>query len=190
MILDDGDRSGASMRTAYRETRKQVGRLNAFMQEHVTGMSVVQIFGREAEEQRRFEAVNDAHRDAHIQTVQVLRALLSGRRHHRGGIALALVLWFGGTEAMREAVTVGTLIAFVQYVRMFFEPVRNLSDQLNSIQAAFAASERVFDLLDDDQSLPEPDKASQHLTERPRAGPDRVRERVVRVRAASEAASG
>ena len=143
------------MRTAYRETRKQVGRLNAFMQEHVTGMSVVQIFGREAEEQRRFEAVNGAHRDAHVQTVYYY-ALFYPVVDIIASAALALVIWFGGTEAMREAVTVGTLIAFVQYVRMFFEPVRNLSDQLNSIQAAFAASERVFDLLDDDQSLPEP----------------------------------
>ena len=143
------------MRRAYRETRKQVGRLNAFMQEHVTGMSVVQIFGREAEEQRRFEAVNGAHRDAHVQTVRYY-ALFYPVVDIIASAALALVIWFGGTEAMREAITVGTLIAFVQYVRMFFEPVRNLSDQLNSIQAAFAASERVFDLLDDDQSLPEP----------------------------------
>ena len=143
------------MRAAYRETRKQVGRLNAFMQEHVTGMSVVQIFGREAEEQRRFETVNAAHRDAHVQTVYYY-ALFYPVVDIIASAALALVVWFGGTEAMREAVTVGTLIAFVQYVRMFFEPVRNLSDQLNSIQAAFAASERVFDLLDDDQSLPEP----------------------------------
>ena len=143
------------MRAAYRETRKQVGRLNAFMQEHVTGMSVVQIFGREDEEQRRFQAVNGAHRDAHVQTVYYY-ALFYPVVDIIASAALALVIWFGGTEAMREAVTVGTLIAFVQYVRMFFEPVRNLSDQLNSIQAAFAASERVFDLLDDDQSLPEP----------------------------------
>ncbi len=143
------------MRKAYRETRKQVGRLNAFLQEHVTGMSVVQIFGREPEEQRRFEAVNAAHRDAHVQTVYYY-ALFYPVVDIIASAALALVIWFGGTEAMREAVSIGTLIAFVQYVRLFFEPVRNLSDQLNSIQSAFAASERVFDLLDDDQSLAEP----------------------------------
>ncbi len=142
------------MRAAYRETRKQVGRLNAFLQEHVSGMSVVQIFGREAVEQERFEGVNDEHRRAHVQTVYYY-ALFYPVVTIVAEAALALVIWFGGTEAMREAVTVGTLIAFVQYVRMFFEPVRNLSDQLNSIQAAFAASERVFDLLDDDQSLDE-----------------------------------
>ncbi len=142
------------MRDAYRETRTQVARLNAFLQEHISGMAVVQIFGREAEEQRRFEAINDDHRVAQIRTVYyfamfwpVVDVLAAG--------ALGLVLWYGGTEAMQEAVTVGTLTAFVLYVRLFFEPVRNLSDQLNAIQSAFAASERIFDLLDDDQSLPE-----------------------------------
>ena len=149
------------MRAAYRETRKQVGRMNAFLQEHVTGMSVVQIFGREPEEQRRFGEVNAAHRDAHVQTVYYY-ALFYPVVDIIASAALALVIWFGGTEAMREAVSIGTLIAFVQYVRLFFEPVRNLSDQLNSIQAAFAASERVFDLLDDDQSLPDPE-APTHL---------------------------
>jgi ATP-binding cassette subfamily B protein len=142
------------MREAYRETRKQVARLNAFLQEHVTGMAVVQIFGREAEEQRRFEAINDEHRKAHIQTVFYF-ALFWPVVDIIASVALALVLWYGGTEAMRDAVTIGTLIAFVQYVRMFFEPVRNLSDQFTALQSAFASSERIFDLLDDDQSLPE-----------------------------------
>ncbi|HEX9950262.1 MAG TPA: ABC transporter ATP-binding protein [Rubricoccaceae bacterium] len=141
------------MRGAYRETRTQVARMNAFLQEHVTGMSVVQIFGREPEEQRRFESINRDHRDAQIQTVYYFAAFFPVV-DFIAAVALAAVLWFGGTEAMRDALTVGTLVAFVQYVRMFFEPVRNLSDQLNAVQAAFAASERVFDLLDDDQSLP------------------------------------
>jgi ATP-binding cassette subfamily B protein len=115
---------------------------------------VVQIFGREAEEQRRFEAINDEHRKAHIQTVFYF-ALFWPVVDIIASVALALVLWYGGTEAMRDAVTIGTLIAFVQYVRMFFEPVRNLSDQFTALQSAFASSERIFDLLDDDQSLPE-----------------------------------
>lgn len=156
------------MRGAYRETRTQVSRLNAFMQEHVTGMSVVQIFGREAEEQRRFESINTDHRDAQIQTVLYFAAFFPVV-DFIAACALAAVLWFGGTEAMRDALTIGTLVAFVQYVRMFFEPVRNLSDQLNNVQAAFAASERVFDLLDDDQALPVA-ATPQHLPEGRAAG--------------------
>ncbi|OZC03520.1 ABC transporter ATP-binding protein [Rubricoccus marinus] len=142
------------MRVAFRETRKQVARLNAFVQEHVSGMSVVQIFGREPEEQRRFEAINADHRDAHIKTIWWF-ALFYPVVDLIASAALGLVLWYGGTEAMREALTVGTLIAFIQYVRMFFEPVRNLSDQLTTLQSALAASERIFGLLDDDQSVEE-----------------------------------
>jgi len=142
------------MRDAYRETRTQVARLNAFLQEHISGMAVVQIFGREAEEQRRFEAVNDDHRVAQIRTVYYF-AMFWPVVDILAAVALGLVLWYGGTQSLRDAVSIGTLIAFVQYVRLFFEPVRNLSDQLNALQGAVAASERLFDLLDDDQSLPE-----------------------------------
>jgi len=141
------------MRDAYRETRTQVARLNSFLQEHVSGMKVVQLFNREAEEQRRFEAVNDDHRVAQIHTVFWF-ALFWPVVDVLASVALGAVIWYGGSQAMREAVSIGTLIAFIQYVRMFFEPVRNLSDQLNTLQGALAGSERVFDLLDDDQRLP------------------------------------
>ena len=170
------------MRAAYRETRRQVGRLNAFMQEHVTGMSVVQIFGREAEEQRRFEAVNDDHRNAHVQTVYYY-ALFYPVVDVLASAALALVVWFGGTEAMREAVTVGTLIAFVQYVRMFFEPVRNLSDQpqldpgrLRRVRARVRPPRR--------RPVVPGGRPAGPAGGRPGAGPDRLRGRVVRLRAA------
>ncbi|MCH7640494.1 MAG: ATP-binding cassette domain-containing protein, partial [Bacteroidetes bacterium] len=144
------------MRVAYRETRKQVARLNSFMHEHVTGMKVVQLFNREREEMRRFEEINDKHRAAHIKTILYF-ALLWPTIDLIATAALGLILWYGGTEAMRSALTIGTLIAFIQYVRLFFEPVRNLSDQFNTLQGAMAASERVFDLLDTNMELPEQD---------------------------------
>lgn len=147
----------AKVRVAYRETRKQVGRLNSFLQEHVTGMKVVQIFGRETEEQRRFTAINDDHRNAHVKTVLYF-AVFWPVVDLIASTALGLVIWYGGTEAMREAVTVGVLIAFIQYVRQFFEPIRNLSDQYNMLQSAMAASERVFDLLDTDTAIREPEE--------------------------------
>ncbi|MEM8557304.1 MAG: ABC transporter ATP-binding protein [Bacteroidota bacterium] len=147
----------AKVRVAYRETRKQVGRLNSFLQEHVTGIKVVQIFNREAEEQRRFTAINDDHRNAQVRTVLYF-ALFWPAVDIIASTALGLVIWYGGTEAMREAVTVGVLIAFIQYVRQFFEPIRNLSDQYNMLQSAMAASERVFDLLDTDTAIREPEQ--------------------------------
>ncbi|MDX1440692.1 MAG: ABC transporter ATP-binding protein, partial [Rubricoccaceae bacterium] len=144
------------MREAYRETRKQVARLNSFLQEHVTGMKVVQLFNREREEMRRFEDINDLHRKAHIKTILYF-ALIWPTVDLIATVALGLVLWYGGVEAMQETLTIGTLIAFIQYVRLFFEPVRNLSDQLNTLQGAMAASERVFDVLDTDTELEELD---------------------------------
>ena len=142
------------MRDAYRDTRHQVARLNAFLQEHVTGMKVVQLFNREDEEARRLDGINDDHRKAQVRTVFYF-ALFWPVVDVIASAALGVVIWYAGTEAMRDALTVGTLIAFIQYVRLFFEPVRNLSDQLNTLQGAFAASERIFGLLDTDTALPE-----------------------------------
>ncbi len=145
------------VRVVYRETRKQVSRLNSFMQEHITGMPVVQMFNREAEELRRFRGINDEHRQAQVKGV-FYYALFFPAVDLIASLALALVIWFGGTEAMRATLTVGVLIAFIQYVRRFFEPIRNLSDQYNTLQSAMAASERVFDVLDHDAALAEPDE--------------------------------
>lgn len=144
-----------AVREAYRETRKQVSRLNAFLQEHITGMQVVQIFNREREEMRRFRAINDEHRVAQVKTIFYF-AIFFPAVDLISSIALGLVLWYGGVEAMQGTLTVGVLIAFIQYVRRFFEPIRNLSDQYNTLQSAMAASERIFDVLDHDAAFAEP----------------------------------
>ena len=144
-----------AVRMAYRETRKQVSRLNAFLQEHITGMQVVQIFNREREEMRRFRAINDDHRVAQIKTIFYF-AIFFPAVDLISSIALGLVLWYGGVEAMQGTLTVGVLIAFIQYVRRFFEPIRNLSDQYNTLQSAMAASERIFEVLDHDAAFAEP----------------------------------
>ena len=142
------------VREVYRETRKQVARLNAFIQEHVTGMKVVQLFNREREEARRFAGINDEHRQAQIKTIFYF-ALFYPAVEIISALALGLVLWYGGGQAIQGSVSLGVLIAFVQYVRQFFQPVRNLSDQFNTLQGAFAAGERVFGVLDDDRSIPD-----------------------------------
>lgn len=142
------------VRVQYRETRKQVARLNSFMQEHVTGMSIVQLFNREEEEMRRFEGINDDHRQAQIKTVFYF-ALFWPVVSIISDTALGLVLWFGGLRAMGGALTLGVLIAFIQYARQFFEPIRNLSDQYNTLQSAMAGAERIFGLLDQDHALKE-----------------------------------
>jgi len=142
------------VRGQYRETRKQVARLNAFMQEHVTGMSIVQLFNREKEEEKKFTAINDEHRVAQIKTV-FYYALFWPAVDIIASTAIGLVLWIGGIQALSATLTVGVLIAFVQYARQFFEPIRNLSDQFNTLQSAMAGAERIFGLLDTNTALPE-----------------------------------
>jgi ATP-binding cassette subfamily B protein len=154
------------VRVQYRETRKHVARLNAFLQEHVTGMGVVQLFGREEEEARRFAAINDDNRRAQIKTIFYF-ALFWPAVEIIAAVALGLVLWTGGLSALGGGVTLGVLVAFIQYVRQFFEPIRNLSDQYNTLQSAMAGAERIFGVLDTDEALTEPERAP---SERPLRG--------------------
>lgn len=146
-----------NVRGQYRETRKQVARLNSFMQEHVTGMQIVQLFGREKVEMDRFEKINDQHQIAQLKTV-FFHSLFWPAVDIIASTAIGFVLWTGGVSALSGAITVGILIAFVQYCRQFFEPIRNLSEQFNTLQGAMAGAERIFDILDNDQSLPQVEK--------------------------------
>ena len=138
----------------YRETRKQVARLNSFLQEHITGMSIVQLFNREKEEMRRFEGINDDHRAAQIKTIFYF-ALFWPAVDIIASAALGAVIWFGGLRAMTGTLTLGVLVAFIQFARQFFEPIRNLSDQYNTLLSAMAGAERIFSVLDEDHALPE-----------------------------------
>ncbi|MEM8484221.1 MAG: ABC transporter ATP-binding protein [Bacteroidota bacterium] len=144
------------VREQYRETRKQVARLYSFVQEHVTGMTIVQLFNREREELRRFKEINGDHRQAQIRTIFYF-ALFWPAVDIIASSALGLVLWYGGVRAMGSALSVGVLIAFIQYARQFFEPIRNLSDQYNTLQSAMAGAERIFGLLDKDFAIEETD---------------------------------
>lgn len=144
----------SKVRVQYRETRKQVSRLNSFLQEHISGMHIVQAFNREREEMKRFSGINHEHRAAQIKTIFYF-ALFWPMVDIVASTALGLVIWFGGLQAMAGTLTIGVLIAFIQFSRQFFEPIRNLSDQYNTLQSAMAGAERIFGLLDEDQSLAE-----------------------------------
>ncbi len=144
-----------SVRAEYRQVRKQVARLNAFLQEHITGMKIVQLFGREKEEIKAFVKINDHHRSAHLKTV-FYHSLFWPAVDILATSTIGLVLWVGGIRALAGGLTVGVLIAFVQYARQFFQPIRNLSNQFNTLQSAMAGAERIFDVLDRDYSLREP----------------------------------
>lgn len=146
-----------NVRDQYRETRKQMARINSFMQEHVTGMHIVQLFNRQQEEMRRFQDINNDHRAAHIQTIFFF-AIFWPAVQIISDIALGAIIWFGGLGAMTDILTLGIVIAFIQYARQFFRPIRELSNQYDTLQKAMAGAERVFGLMDTDYTLDEPDE--------------------------------
>ncbi len=137
----------ARVRTAYALIRVRVAAINAYLQESIAGVSLVQLFHREEIHEARFATLNAAHRDAFLRSVfyysvyfpvvELLEAL-----------ALALILWYGGIFSLRGALTLGSLVAFIQYAERFFRPIRDLSERYNILQGAMASSERIFDLLD------------------------------------------
>jgi ATP-binding cassette subfamily B multidrug efflux pump len=136
-----------SVRDSYRRIRAAIARINAFTQEHVTGMSVVQLFNREQRAYGDFEAVNRTYLVAFKDAI-LAYALYYPAVELLSSIAIALIIWFGGRGVLRGVVTIGILTAFIQYSLRFFRPIQELSDKYNILQAAMAASERVFKLLD------------------------------------------
>ncbi len=135
-------------REAYRDVRIQIARINAFMQEHITGMTVDQVFNREEKAFGKFRGINGLHRDANIRSI-FYYALFYPGVDLIGAIAVGLIIWYAGREALGGAVTIGTVMAFLQFNEMFWRPIRDLSDKYNIMQTAMASSERVFRLLDE-----------------------------------------
>src|SRR3984957_11051079 len=146
------------VRDSYRRIRSAIARINASTQEHVSGMSVVQLFSREQRSYEEFEEVNRQHMVAFKDAI-LAYALYYPAVELLSSVAIALVIWLGGFGVLRNAVSIGVLVAFIQYSQRFFRPIQDLSEKYNILQAAMAASERVFKLLDTPaelQSPPEP----------------------------------
>ena len=142
------------IRDAFRDIRARVARLNAFLQEHLSGMRVVQLFGREEEAARRFDTVNRDHLRAHLRSITIYAVFLPIGEVITA-VALASLLWVGGLR-IGGTLTVGVLAAFIQLTRRFFQPLQDLSDKFNLLQSAMASSERIFRLLDTPVEVPEP----------------------------------
>ncbi len=134
-------------RDAYREVRRRLARLNAFLQESLQGMTVIQLFGREAHEAAGFARLNGEHREAMFRST-VWEALLYASVEALGSAALALLIWWGAGQLAVSALTFGTLVAFIQYTNRFFLPIRDLGAKYTVMQAAMASSERIFGLRD------------------------------------------
>ena len=145
------------VRVAFLEVRDQVARLNSFIQEHINGMGIVQLFSRQKEEAKRFKAINRTHADAHIRTIFYF-ALFWPVVEVISSLAMAIVVWYGGGSILLDGITFGVLLAFIQYVRQFFIPIRDLSDKFNTLQSAMAASERIFSVLDEKNPIASPNE--------------------------------
>jgi len=145
-------------REAYRDVRIQIAKINTFMQEHITGMIVDQIFNREEKAYDQFTGLNAAHRDANIRSI-FYYAVFYPAVDIIGAIAIGLIVWYAGGKTLEGKVTIGTIMAFLQFNEMFWRPIRDLSEKYNIMQTAMASSERIFKLLDDQSILQNPEKA-------------------------------
>ncbi len=145
------------VRESYRRIRSAIARINSYMQEHVSGMQVVQLFNREQRAYDDFAAINRQHMDAFKDAI-LAYALYYPAVELLSSIAIAMVIWRGGASVLHGAVTLGVLIAFMQYAQRFFRPIMDLSEKYNILQAAMAASERVFKLLDTEPEILSPVK--------------------------------
>ena len=143
-------------RESYRDVRLHLARLNSYMQEHVTGMSVVQIFNKQKDEFKRFSSINQDYRTANIKSI-FYYAVFYPSVELLSSIAIGLIIWYGGGEVVQGALTIGVLFAFIQYTEMFFRPIRDLSEKYNIMQTAMASSERIFKLLDNETFIRNPE---------------------------------
>jgi ATP-binding cassette subfamily B protein len=144
-----------NVRDNYRQVRGLVARLSAFLQEHLTGMGTVQLFDQQAHSLRQFDAINRSHRDVNIEAI-FYYALFYPIIETLAALSGALIIWIGGGWAIDGTVSLGVLVAFLQYSRRFFQPISDLSEKFNILQAAMAASERIFGLIDTKVEMPTP----------------------------------
>ena len=135
------------VRESYRTVRTWIARINAFLQERITGMSTVQLFRREARDFAAFDEIDRTHRDANVQSI-FFYAVFYPAIELVSAIAASLIIWVGGGWVVQDALTLGSLVAFLQYSSRFFRPISDMSEKFNVLQGAMASSERIFALLD------------------------------------------
>jgi ATP-binding cassette subfamily B protein len=135
------------VRQSYRDVRTRLARINAFLQEHITGMPVLQLFNRERRAFAEFDEINDDHRAVNVKAIYYY-AVYFPSVELITALGLGLILWYGGGGVLAGALSIGALIAFLQYAQRFYQPIADLSEKYNILQAAMASSERVFRLLD------------------------------------------
>jgi ATP-binding cassette subfamily B multidrug efflux pump len=145
----------SNVRDSYRVVRGWIARINAFLQENISGMATVQLFRREALNFERFDEIDRKHRDANIESI-FYYAVFYPAIEVVSALASALIIWYGGGVVLRNALTLGALVAFLQYSQRFFRPISDMSEKFNILQSAMASSERIFKLLDEPVAVASP----------------------------------
>lgn len=141
------------IKTAFNEVRTAVANLNSFVQEHITGMNIVQIFNSEQREYEKFREINKVHRKAHIKSVMYYSVYFPIAEVIQAS-GFALVVWYGAGEVISDRLTFGVLIAFIMYIMMFFRPIRMIADRFNTLQMGIVSSNRIMKLLDSEEHIP------------------------------------
>ena len=144
------------VRVSFLKVRDQISHLNSFVQEHINGMKVVQLFNREQYQHEKFKKINQDHKEAHVETIFYF-SIFWPLVEVLASFAMALIVWYGGARALMGGVSFGILLAFIQYARQFFQPIRGLSEKFNTLQSALASSERIFEVLDTEHQINTPD---------------------------------
>ena len=142
------------IKKSFQDVRTQVGRLNAFLQEHITGMQIVQVFNREDEEMEKFKKINELHRDANIRSIfaysiffPVIEVL--------SAVSIALMVWYAAGAIVTSTMTFGVLVGFILYLNLLFRPIRQIADKFNTLQMGIVSGDRVFQVLDEEDAIPD-----------------------------------
>lgn len=156
-----------AIKIAFQDVRTQVSRLNAFVQEHLTGMSIIQIFNREEASLKDFNRINKEHTKAHIRTVWIF-SIFFPIVEMLSAISLGLLIWWGAKGVIEGMINFGHLFAFILFIFMLFRPIRQLADRINTLQMGMVGSERVFRILDTDANIEDlgtktPDNIEGHI---------------------------
>jgi ATP-binding cassette subfamily B protein len=152
LLLFAANRFRKGIRDTFQDVRNQVAKLNAFLQERITGMQMVQLFNREKEEMRRFDLINQAHRDANVKSVYYY-ALFFPIVEVLVATSFALIVWYGSGSLLKGQIEFGELTAFIMFINLFFRPVRAIADRFNNIQMGIVAADRIFKLIDDVENI-------------------------------------
>jgi ATP-binding cassette, subfamily B, multidrug efflux pump len=142
------------VKISFNEVRTAVSNLNTFVQEHITGMNIVQIFGSEKREMDKFKQINAEHRKANMNSVMYYSVYFPVAEIIQAG-AIGLIIWYGAGGVLREQFEVGMLIAFIMYIQMFFRPIRMIADRFNTLQMGIVSTNRILKLLDNTDHIPD-----------------------------------